>query len=225
MLSPGGTAVVRLWVNDMASLRPRVLILGTRGIPAAHGGFETFAERLSLFLVGLGWDVTVYCQNDVPIVTQRLRTDTWRGIRRVFIEVASSDARATIAFDWHSVCHAASQDGACLVLGYNTAVFLALLRLRNKKIITNMDGIEWRRPKWSRPVQAWFYLQEWLGAWLSHRLIADHPAIADHLATRRGRGAIATIPYGGDEVRSALTGPVEALRLVPRSYLLSIARV
>jgi glycosyltransferase involved in cell wall biosynthesis len=209
----------------MASLRPRVLILGTRGVPAAHGGFETFAERLSLFLVGHGWDVTVYCQNDVPLVTQRFRTDTWRGIRRVSVEVVGSDARATIAFDWHSVRHAASQQGVCLVLGYNTAVFLALLRLRSKRIITNMDGIEWQRPKWSRPVRAWFLLNEWLGAWLSHRLIADHPAIADHLATRRSRRAITTIPYGGNEVRSAPTGPVEAIGLVPRNYLLSIARV
>jgi len=209
----------------MTSLRPRVLILGTRGVPAAHGGFETFAERLSLFLVGNGWDVTVYCQNDVPLVTQRYRTDTWRGIRRISVEVASSGARATIAFDWHSVRHAASQDGVCLVLGYNTAVFLALLRLRSKRIIINMDGIEWQRPKWSRPVRAWFFLNEWLGAWLSHRLIADHPAIADHLATRRSRRAIATIPYGGDEVRSAPTGPVEALGLAPRNYLLSIARI
>jgi glycosyltransferase involved in cell wall biosynthesis len=209
----------------MASSQPRVLILGSRGVPAAHGGFETFAERLALFLVGRGWRVTVYCQNNVPRVAQRFTTDTWRGIERVSVEVAQSGARATIAFDWHSVRHAAAQDGVCLVLGYNTAVFLTLLRLRNKKILTNMDGIEWQRPKWSRPVRAWFYLHEWLGAWLSHRLVADHPAIADHLATRRSRHAIATIPYGGDEVRSAPTGPVEALGLVPRNYLVSIARI
>jgi glycosyltransferase involved in cell wall biosynthesis len=225
LMCPNGTVVVQFRSSKMASSQPRVLILGTRGIPAAHGGFETFAERLSLFLVGRGWRVTVYCQNDVARVSRRFATDMWHGIERVAIEVARSGARATIAFDWHSVRHAASQDGVCLVLGYNTSMFLALLRLRNKKILTNMDGIEWQRPKWSRPVRAWFYLHEWLGAWLSHRLVADHPAIADHLATRRRRRAIVTIPYGGDEVRSAPAGPVEALGLVPRNYLVSIARI
>jgi glycosyltransferase involved in cell wall biosynthesis len=203
----------------------RVLILGTRGIPAAHGGFETFVERLALFLVDRGWCVTVYCQQDVPCVSQRFTCDNWRGVERVLVQVAQSGSRATIVFDWHSIRHAASQDGVCLVLGYNTAAFLGLLRLRNKKILTNMDGIEWRRPKWSWPVRAWFFVHEWLGAWLSHRLIADHPAIADHLATRRGRHAIAMIPYGGNQVDSTPTAPVEALGLAPRRYLLSVARI
>jgi len=205
--------------------QPHVLILGTRGVPAAYGGFETFAERLALHLVERGWRVTVYCQAEVAAVTRRFTTDTWRGVERVIIEVAREDAMGTIEFDWHSVRHAGAQDGVCLVLGYNTAAFLIALRLRGKKILTNMDGIEWQRPKWSRPVRAWFYLNEWLGAWLSHRLVADHPAIADHLATRRGRGAISMIPYGGDAVRGAAVGPLAALGVAPGAYLLSIARI
>jgi len=209
----------------MPAARPRVLILGTRGIPAAHGGFETFAERLALALASRGWRVTVYCQNDVATVTRRFVTDDWCGIERVSVEVARQGARGTIEFDWHSVCHAAAQDGVCLVLGYNTAFFLAVLRLRGKKILTNMDGIEWRRPKWSRPVRAWFYLNEWFGALISHRLVADHPAIADHLASRRSRRAIVTIPYGGDEVTAAPREPVDAMGLVPGNYLICIARI
>src|SRR5262249_60802163 len=106
----------------------------------------------------------------------------------------------------------------CRVRGYNTAIFLIALRLRRKKILPNMDGIEWQRPKWSRPVRAWFYLNEWLGAWLSHRLVADHPAIADHLATRRSRSAITVIPYGGDSVTAAPADPGQAMGLVARPH-------
>ena len=204
---------------------PRVLILGTRGVPAAHGGFESFAEKLALFLVERGWRVTVYCQHDVAAVTQRFATDTWRGIERVTVQVAEQGARATIAFDWHSTQHASREEGVCLVLGYNTAIFMALLRWRGKKILINMDGIEWKRPKWSAPVRAWFYLNEWLGAWLGHRLVADHPAIEDHLATRRARGAIAMIPYGGDEVVAVSAAPLAALGLTPQKYLVSVARI
>src|SRR6187431_787117 len=136
-------------------MSPRVLILGTRGVPAAHGGFESFAEKLALFLVERGWRVTVYCQDDVTAVTQRFIVDTWRGVERVTVQVAEKGARGTVAFDWHSTQHASRQDGVCLVLGYNTAIFMALLRWRGKKILINMDGIEWKRPKWSAPVRAW----------------------------------------------------------------------
>ncbi|TMJ02050.1 MAG: glycosyltransferase family 1 protein [Alphaproteobacteria bacterium] len=209
----------------MLEAGPRVLILGTRGLPAAHGGFESFAEKLSLFLVERGWRVTVYCQHDVPKVMQRFSADTWRGVERITVQVDRAGALGTIAFDWHSIRHAATQDGVCLVLGYNTALLLALLRTKGRKILINMDGIEWQRPKWSLPVRLWFYLNEWAGAWLGQRLVADHPAIADHLATRRPRGAIATIPYGGDEVTAALVAPVRDLGLAPGNYLISIARI
>jgi len=209
----------------MTDTQPRVLVLGTRGIPAAHGGFESFAEKLSSSLVARGWRVTVYCQNDVAAVTQRFSPDTWRGVERINVQVDQAGALGTISFDWHSIRHAATQDGVCLVLGYNTAALLALLRARGRQILINMDGIEWQRPKWSRPVRLWFYVNEWLGAWLGQRLVADHPAIADHLAKRRPRGATAMIPYGGDEVTAAPVTPVTDLGLVSGNYLISIARL
>lgn len=209
----------------MSQDKPSILILGTRGIPAAHGGFETFAERLALFLVERGWHVGVYCQEEVPVVTSRVHSTFWEGIEQINVQVASTGPRATLEFDWHCVRDAATRQGVCLVLGYNGAVFLPYLRLKRRKIITNMDGIEWRRPKWSLPVKAWFWVNEWIAAWTSHRLVADHPAIADHLATRRPRSATATIPYGGIPVHSAPTAPVRALGLEPGRYLVSIARI
>jgi glycosyltransferase involved in cell wall biosynthesis len=209
----------------MSSARPRVLILGTRGVPAAHGGFETFAERLALFLQQQGWQVTVYCQEDVLKVNERFATDIWCGIERAKVQIAHAGAAGTVEFDWHCVRHAGAQDGVCLVLGYNTAVLLALLRVKGKKVLINMDGIEWLRPKWRWLVRCWFYLNERIGAWLGHRLVADHPAIAAHLATRCARSKIAMIPYGGDAVTTAPAAIVEAMGLVPRSYFVSIARL
>ncbi|WP_307271587.1 DUF1972 domain-containing protein [Labrys wisconsinensis] len=202
-----------------------LLILGTRGIPAAHGGFETFAERLALFLVGRGWKVTVYCQQDVAKLSQRFTRDEWRGVDRVHVQVTSSGPRSTLEFDALCVLDAARRPGICLVLGYNGAAFLPYLRLRGRKIITNMDGIEWRRPKWGLAARTWFWVNEWIAAWTSHRLVADHPAIANHLATRRSRKACVMIPYGADPVRSADVEPVLALGLEPDRYLLSVARI
>src|SRR5436305_2077307 len=119
----------------MLQAQPRALILGTRGVPAAHGGFESFAEKLSVFLVERGWRATVYCQHDVAAVTQRFSVDTWRGIERINVQVDRTGALGTIAFDWHSIRHAAGQDGVCLVLGYNTAVLLAPLRAASDEVM------------------------------------------------------------------------------------------
>jgi glycosyltransferase involved in cell wall biosynthesis len=202
-----------------------LLILGTRGVPANHGGFETFAERYALFLAARGWSVSVYCQEDVDEVTQPPRTDVWRGVTRIFIETARKGGAGTLDFDWKCVRDALTRPGVCLVLGYNGAAFLPVLRLAGRKVFTNMDGIEWKRPKWPLPVRAWFYVNEWIAAWTSQRLVADHPAIAAHLATRRSRKATVVIPYGGDPVETAPDAPLAALGLEPGGYLVSIARI
>ena len=209
----------------MTTNTPQLLILGTRGLPAAHGGFETFAEKLALHLAGRGWQVGVYCQNEVARLERRISNDSWRGIERIHVAVASKGPQATLEFDWHCVRDAARRDAVCLVLGYNGALFLPWLRLHGRKIITNMDGIEWRRPKWSLPVRAWFWLNEWIAAFASHRMVADHPGIADHLASRRPRLKTAMIPYGGDPVPDAPEAPVRAMGLEPGNYLVSIARI
>ncbi len=212
-------------MSSFVKKRHSLIILGTRGIPAAHGGFETFAEHLALFLVARGWHVVVYCQLNVASVGQRMTVDMWRGVERRHIGVASTGPRATLEFDWHSIRDAATIPGVCLVLGYNSAVFLTYLRFLGRRILTNMDGIEWRRRKWGMGARAWLWANEWIAAWVSHRLVADHPVIADHLATRRPRGAIATIPYGGNPVQNETETPLRALGLDPGAYLVCIARI
>ncbi|MBX3606146.1 MAG: DUF1972 domain-containing protein [Piscinibacter sp.] len=201
---------------------PKVLrILGIRGVPAAHGGFETFAERLALHLVERGWRVIVYCQVDGagPIATDR-----WHGIERVLIPVARGGPAGTMLFDARAIAHAAREPALCLTLGYNTALFCAWLRLRGVPNVINMDGIEWSRAKWSAPAKAWLWLNERAGCRLGQQLVADHPEIARHLATRVTPAKIRTIAYGADRVDAAPETPVRALGLVPGQYLTLIAR-
>ena len=202
-----------------------LLILGTRGLPANHGGFETFAEKFALFLVERGWKVGVYCQEDVEGATEPVRTDVWRGVTRIFVQTARKGGLGALDFDWKCVRDALKRPGVCLVLGYNGAAFLPVLRLAGRKVFTNMDGVEWKRPKWSLPVRAWFFVNEWIAAWASQRLVADHPAIARHLATRRPRSATVVIPYGGDAVDDAPVAPLARFGIEPRRYLISVARI
>lgn len=201
-------------------------ILGCRGIPAAHGGFETFAERLALYLVNRGWTVSVYCQNervDGPadgFVTE----DSWNGVHRRHVFVKSRGALGTIEFDWKATRDVLDKPGIDLVLGYNTAVFQVLQMIRRRRVAINMDGIEWRRQKWSVPAKIWFYLNEWIGAHVGTELVADHPEIARHLATR-GRNDAVMIPYGADEIAESDSAWLAEYGLEKNRYVMSVARI
>jgi len=198
-----------------------VHILGSRGIPAAHSGFEYLAEHLALYLVRRGWKVTVYCQ---LAGSGEVYEDDWEGIRRVNIPVRNEGAAGTILFDWKATLISARRDGTMLTLGYNTAIFGLVYRLLGKRNVINMDGIEYRRAKWGPLAKAWFYLNDWFGCWLGNHLVADHPEIKKHLSTRVSADKISMIPYGADAVSSASTAPLEELGLEPGSYCTVIAR-
>src|SRR5260221_638098 len=103
--------------------RGSLSILGTRGIPACHGGFETFAERLALHLAAKGWDVTVYCQGSREASSPEITESYWRRVRLVKIAVAGGGALGSVLFDWKAVRRALRGDGEMLTLGYNTALF------------------------------------------------------------------------------------------------------
>jgi len=200
---------------------PTVRMLGTRGIPAAHGGFETAAEHLADYLVERGWRVVVYCQDDG---TGLVHEDTWNGVERVHIPVSREGAAGTGQFDWIAARHAARHSDVCLLFGYNTAAFNALQRIRRIPLIINMDGIEWQRERWGPSRRAWLYLNERIAGLLGHDLIADHPEIERYLHGRVPGAKLTMIPYGADEVTNAPTDPIRALGLEQGRYLTLICR-
>lgn len=199
----------------------RLHILGTRGIPNRHGGFEAFAERLAPWLVSRGWDVSVYCQDESG---GPWREDTWHGVRLVHVPVPHPGARGSITFDWKSARHAIAQGGVVLTLGYNTGAFFLLHRLAGRPHVVNLDGVEWKRPKWSAPAKGWLYVNAWLAGWLANALVADHPQIARRFVHRPGIAPIAMIPYGADSLRDVPPSWLQPLSLEPGRFGLVIAR-
>lgn len=199
----------------------KIQILGTRGIPAQHGGFETFAEHFALYLVKKGWEVTVYCQEEGD---GAIYEDEWHGVHLIHIPIVTEGAKGTIIFDWKSTFHAASRKIPVLTLGYNTAIFCVLYRLNGIKNIINMDGVEWRRPKWSTFERTWLYLNEKLGAWLGNHLIADHPEIKKHLAHFVSDKKVNVIPYSADIIDSADLNVLDQFGLQKNKYVIIIAR-
>lgn len=199
----------------------KIQILGTRGIPAQHGGFESFAEDFSLYLVNKGWEVTVYCQE---VGTGTAWEDNWRGIHLVHIPVNRKGAIGTVLFDWKSTLQAAAQKKTVLTLGYNTALFCIIYRIKGIKNIINMDGIEWQRKKWSFLEKTWLYLNEKLGAMLGNHLVADHPEIKNHLSRFTSAEKITVIPYSADIIDSADIQEITSFGLTKNNYAILIAR-
>lgn len=197
-----------------------VMILGTRGVPSRHSGFETFVQDFALFLSSRGHQVTVHCQAPPE---EAAREDNWNGIRRVLIP-AGNGSLGTILFDWKSIRHAMREKGVVLTLGYNTGIFNLAYRFGHLRNIMNMDGIEWKREKWSLPARAWFWLNEWAGARVSHHLVADHPEIREHLSRHTDPEKITVIPYGADSVTAAAESLIAQFNLTSKNYYLLIAR-
>ncbi len=207
-----------------AGAQKSLVIMGIRGVPAAHGGFETFAARLAPWLVRNGWKVTVYCEE--PFKCAPYESD-WHGVRRVHIGFGPDSAINSVKFDWACIRHALREPERpplVLTLGYNTALFGLRLRSAGISHVINMDGIEWARSKWGPLARTWLYLNDWGGCLGATHLIADHPEISRHLQTRVKPARISMIPYGTDLVEQADPSPLAALGVAPGGFMTLIAR-
>lgn len=200
----------------------KINILGIRGIPASHGGFETFAAKLAPYLVNKGHSVTVYCQEESGEPGPWI--DDWHGITRVHFRPKRGGPLGTIEFDLSSIIHASKNEGINLVLGYNTALFSVYQRLMKKKVVMNMDGIEWKRDKWNWLAKLWFFINEIIGSNTAHVAIADHPEISNHLKKRCFKKPV-IIPYGSDEILSGSEEFISQYGVSKNKYFISIARI
>lgn len=201
--------------------QPTVRILGTHGVPANYGGFETAAENVALFLRDAGWRVIVYCQQrgEGPMTE-----DKWNGIERIHVPVTRAGWLGTAVFDLRSIGHATREGDLCLTFGYNTAIFNGWQRLHGVPNVINMDGIEWSRARWGKARQAILYVNERIACYVGNHLIADHPSIKAYLITKARATKITTITYGANSLTDVPADAVITRGLVPGGYSTLICR-
>jgi glycosyltransferase involved in cell wall biosynthesis len=196
----------------------RIAILGTRGIPAHYGGFETFAEEISTRLVERGHQVTVYCRERYPEAV-------YRGVRLVYLPTIRHKYFDTLAHTLLSTLHLLGHraDAALYCNGAN-AVFTPLPRLFGIPVALNVDGIERLRKKWNRLARGWYLASEWLATFCPNVVIADARTIQDYYRRRYGKEST-FIPYGAEVGRSAGCGTLERLGLQDGGYFLYVSRL
>ncbi len=196
----------------------RIALLGTRGIPANYGGFETFAEELSTRLAARGHRVTVYCR-------ERFQPPEYRGVRLQYLPTIRHKYFDTLAHTFFSTLHLLWRraDVALYCNGAN-AVFTILPRVLGMPVALNVDGIERRRKKWNRLAKAWYLVSEWLSTFLPTVMITDALTIQAYYRQRYGKPST-FIPYGAEVGKVAGSGELAKLDLEPGRYFLYVSRL
>jgi glycosyltransferase involved in cell wall biosynthesis len=196
----------------------RIAILGTRGIPANYGGFETFAEELSTRLAARGHAVTVYCR-------QRHSASNYRGVALQYLPTFRHKYFDTIVHTALSTLHLLGRRAdAALYCNAANAVFTILPRVTGIPVALNVDGIERRRAKWNAFAKTWYRISEWLATFLPNAVITDAQAIADYYRATYGK-ATRFIPYGAETGKVATDDAVRELGLQPGCYFLYVSRM
>jgi glycosyltransferase involved in cell wall biosynthesis len=201
----------------------RIAVIGSRGIPAGYGGFETFAEELTPRLAELGHDVTVYCRRgytgeEMPPEYKGVKLRYPPFLKRRELEQLSHEAACIadslrLPFDLY------------YFLGTRSAPLYVPLRAGRRIVVVNTDGLEWKRRKWSRMGRRYLRFAEWVAVRLAaDELISDAKAIRQYFLDTYGRDS--KYLTNGAHIHTELPeGALDRWELGPDGYYLIACRI
>ena len=199
----------------------RIAILGTRGIPASYGGFETFAEHLSTRLVARGHEVTVYCRAHYVSPRQL----EYQGVRLKVLPTIRHKYFDTVVHAFLSSLHAApSRFDAALICNAANAPFASILRFTGTPVAINVDGLEHKRKKWNWLGRHYYLLAELLSTMLPNVTVTDAQVIHDYYLARYNVPST-MIAYGAEVERKPDRDTVKRWRVEPNRYVLYVSRL
>jgi len=199
-------------------------IIGTVGVPARYGGFETLAHQLVENL-NQEYQLTVY--NSTKHYSSEERIPTWNGAKIKYIPF-SANGVSSIAYDIVSMIHAVLFSEVLLILGVSGCLFLPIIKLffPFRKIIVNVDGLEWRRAKWGKSAKLFLLWSEKAAIWCADEIIADNAAIQKYVLDRYGK-ASRLIEYGADhnQQEKIQSKTLEQYPFLASGYAFKVARI
>jgi glycosyltransferase involved in cell wall biosynthesis len=200
----------------------KIAILGTVGIPANYGGFETLVENLVKYhkASSLSTQIMVYCSSRAYPLKHR----SFLSAQLKYVPLHANGTQS-ILYDITSLISAIwNRSNVILLLGVSGAVALPLVRIfSSTRIVTNIDGIEWRRKKWQGLAKLFLRFSEKVAVRFSHEVISDNGAIAEYV--KQTYGVVShVIAYGGDHAIEVGAATVDEYYL-PESYSFSVCRI
>jgi len=199
----------------------RVAFIGTRGVPAAYSGFETFVEELGARLAERGHEVTVYCRRHF----YRDHPPVHRGMRLVHVPGIASKHLDTFTHTAVSTAHAVVQgyDAVIMCISGNSP-FAVFPRAVGTRVVLNVDGSDWRRQKWGHLARAYIRTSEWIATRTPDVTVTDSEVMQRFY--RESMGAeTECIAYGADLPEPREGGLLKRMGLVPREYFLLVGRL
>jgi glycosyltransferase involved in cell wall biosynthesis len=210
-------------VNERNGLR--IAIIGSRGIPACWTGFETFAEELSVRLVELGHDVSVYARKGYA---GEQPGHQYKGVDLIYTPYVQQRELERLSHEVVSIVESLRHPfDVYYVMGYSNALLYSPLRWLSPKriVVINTDGLEWRRPKWGRVGRSYLKFNEWAAVRLSgDELVADSLAIREYYR-RKYHVESEYLTNGGYILNEVPEGALHRWSVEPRSYYLVACRV
>ena len=198
----------------------RIAMIGTRGVPARYGGFETAVEEIGRRLVNRGHEVTVFCRS----AADELVEGRYLGMSRVVLPALTTRALETLSHTALSVMHPSlAEADVALVFNAGNAPLLPVLRARGIPVATHVDGLEWQRAKWGPLGQRYYRMAESLAVRWSDQLIADATGIVDYYRSEFN-APTRHISYGAPILDAVGFDRLEELGLEPQRYHLVVAR-
>lgn len=200
----------------------KIAILGTRGIPNHHGGFEQFAESASVFFASKNNEVVVYNSSDHPY-----KKNIFKGVKIVHcLDLESKIGTAgQFIYDLNCILDSRRRDfDIILQLGYTSSSIWSFLFPKKAAIVTNMDGLEWKRSKYSKPVQGFLKYAEKLAIKYSDYLVSDSIGIQKYLKDERKIDST-YIAYGATVFDSTNEEVLGEYGLAKYQYNMLIARM
>jgi hypothetical protein len=200
----------------------RIALVGTRGVPATYGGFETAVEEVGRRLAARGHVVTVYCRRQKG---ERNAPASYLGMDLVHLPALRSKALETLSNTALAATHlaATSRQQVAVVFNAANAPFLPIFRLRGVPTATHVDGLEWQRAKWGGAGRRYYRTAEAFAVRWSDALIADAQGIADYYQREFGAGTD-LIRYGAPVLVDPASDQLTDLDLEPGGYHLVVAR-
>jgi glycosyltransferase involved in cell wall biosynthesis len=199
----------------------KIAILGTRGIPANYGGFETFAEQLGTRLAARGHAITVYGRKHYSVTSE----PTYKGVNLVVLSTIRHKYFDTVIHTLLSILHATPRRyDAILICNAANSVFSFIPRLFGTSTLVNVDGLERKRKKWNWIGRQYYLISEWLSTFLPTAIVTDARVIQDYYATRY-RKESEMIAYGAEVARRADPEKLLKFDLSPNRYALYVSRL
>ena len=199
----------------------KIGILGTRGIPANYGGFETFAEECGAGLAARGHHVIVYGRSHY--VPRGLRN--YRGISLVVLPTLPRKYTDTVVHTFFSILHALTQHfDVILICNAANSIYAWMPRIFGVPVAVNVDGIERRRHKWNWAGKCYYWLSEHFSVWFPDIIVTDARVIEDYYRKHYGAATV-FIPYGAFTEKPQGSATLDALGLRPGDYFLYVSRL